>query len=515
MIIGDGIVLGAGGATASIFVTGLSETDTVTARKDGKTVIGKWVSNPNPAYAVPDGYTQLDYIESTGTQSVNTGVTPTQEITFDVSFSISSYPNTYHTVIGSRETYNTKALYIGFTSDHEYAARSNGHYDPIATRAWSSLGVKYDVELNYSNNNLYVNGAVVQSTTSAAFSNPYPIYLFALNEKGTVSEKAAMKLYSCKIFNGSSLIRDFFPVSRNSDGIIGLYDLVEGKFYTNAGTGTFTAGSEIPQTIDGFLIDKIKDYGTWTVTATDGTNTQTLNVFVDAANTFFVNINYIYRYDDMVLWLDGTDFLDHSKNGLKMNRETYPSLSATDFDKPETNCYLFDNNSASTALYTLSNPVVNMDGFSFSWWMKVSSKPSYSCCWYMSKDASVSESYAIGCNTTIGTTGKYGVCARTSSGANSDVTSTYVTPTNTTLHCVLTYDESALKLYVNGQLVWSASKSLGFSSVSVGRINIGHNMWNTSTERFMGYMTDIRLYNAVLASDEILEMFETGTEIHF
>ena len=33
---------GAGGATASIFITGLSESDTVSAVKDGKTVKGKW-----------------------------------------------------------------------------------------------------------------------------------------------------------------------------------------------------------------------------------------------------------------------------------------------------------------------------------------------------------------------------------------------------------------------------------------------------------------------------------------
>ena len=33
---------GTGGASASIFVKGLSESDTVTATKDGKTVRGKW-----------------------------------------------------------------------------------------------------------------------------------------------------------------------------------------------------------------------------------------------------------------------------------------------------------------------------------------------------------------------------------------------------------------------------------------------------------------------------------------
>ena len=45
MIIGDGIVLGAGGEHASIFITGLSKTDTVTATNGIKTIIGKWKGN--------------------------------------------------------------------------------------------------------------------------------------------------------------------------------------------------------------------------------------------------------------------------------------------------------------------------------------------------------------------------------------------------------------------------------------------------------------------------------------
>ena len=55
-------------------MTGLSETDTVTARKDAKTIIGKWSQKPNIGYVVPDGYTQLEYIESTGTQYIDTGL---------------------------------------------------------------------------------------------------------------------------------------------------------------------------------------------------------------------------------------------------------------------------------------------------------------------------------------------------------------------------------------------------------------------------------------------------------
>jgi len=73
--------VGTGGASASIFVTGLSEADTVTATKDGKTVKGKWVQKPNPAYiGLPSGYTQLEYIESNGDQYTNSNLTPSDDM---------------------------------------------------------------------------------------------------------------------------------------------------------------------------------------------------------------------------------------------------------------------------------------------------------------------------------------------------------------------------------------------------------------------------------------------------
>lgn len=57
--------------------------------------------------------------------------------------------------------------------------------------------------------------------------------------------------YSFKIWNGDTLLRDFIPCVRTSDGAIGMYDTVNGVFYTNAGTGTFTAGSFITNDTSG------------------------------------------------------------------------------------------------------------------------------------------------------------------------------------------------------------------------------------------------------------------------
>ena len=67
--------------------------------------------------------------------------------------------------------------------------------------------------------------------------------LFCIGSQ-TSSYGCYVKLYRCKAISYSgSLVRDFIPVRRNVDSAIGLYDLVENKFYGNNGSGSFIGHS--------------------------------------------------------------------------------------------------------------------------------------------------------------------------------------------------------------------------------------------------------------------------------
>lgn len=48
-----------------------------------------------------------------------------------------------------------------------------------------------------------------------------------------------MKLYYCKIYISWTLTREYYPCYRKSDWVIGLYDVINNVFYTNAWTWTF------------------------------------------------------------------------------------------------------------------------------------------------------------------------------------------------------------------------------------------------------------------------------------
>lgn len=74
---------------------------------------------------------------------------------------------------------------------------------------------------------------------SSKFTCSYPLVLFSRASEGKPGNNAKMTLHNCKIHSGDVLIRDFIPAERDSDGEVGLYDMVNKKFYTNAGTGIF------------------------------------------------------------------------------------------------------------------------------------------------------------------------------------------------------------------------------------------------------------------------------------
>lgn len=53
------------------------------------------------------------------------------------------------------------------------------------------------------------------------------------------------KVFNCRIYDSNgAMIRNFIPAKRKSDNVIGMYDTVNRQFYTNSGSGSFTAGPE-------------------------------------------------------------------------------------------------------------------------------------------------------------------------------------------------------------------------------------------------------------------------------
>jgi hypothetical protein len=98
----------------------------------------------------------------------------------------------------------------------------------------AQANVKYNfaITLNSGSQILTVNDNVVATTTTTETLSPYPIYLFAKNNGDTTFINASnARCYSLRISNGGVVVRDYRPCYRVSDGVNGLYEIVNGIFY--------------------------------------------------------------------------------------------------------------------------------------------------------------------------------------------------------------------------------------------------------------------------------------------
>ena len=104
---------------------------------------------------------------------------------------------------------------------------------------------RHTVTLDAVANAILVDGKKVKQTTPAVTSFTTSIYLFARHSPaGTAENFAVGRLFRCTISKGGDQVLDLQPVKRKSDGCVGLWNRVSGKFYKPEG-GELTAGPEI------------------------------------------------------------------------------------------------------------------------------------------------------------------------------------------------------------------------------------------------------------------------------
>ena len=193
---------------------------------------------------LPEEYQEVEYIESTGTQYIDTRIKPSANIEIKTLVKFNNL-TAYGFIIGSRYT-NTKKS-IGLLNTNT----SDTGYDLIEQYR-NILKVdtlnKYDIDLKVKDYKVsyIVNNKIYQNNVQNTFDgNDLNLYIFDMNNNNSnTSYKSRINLYSLKIWNNDILVRDYVPCYRISDNEIGLYDLVNSVFYTNQGTGIFLKGND-------------------------------------------------------------------------------------------------------------------------------------------------------------------------------------------------------------------------------------------------------------------------------
>ena len=224
---------------------------------------------------LPDNVEQLEYIESTGTQYIDTGVFPSNNLKINIKACYTNSNSSY--MLGSDNAYNAG---INIRLDSKYIGIFGGSI--MNTGVVSQVNVPVTITLQ--NNKIYVDGQQKGSGSPQDVSkySKSSIYVFCTHRGGEAKYNASMRLYELQMYDGDTLIRDFIPILDEND-VAYLYDKVEKKFYYNSGTGTFNYKKKASQNMQLTKVNYI-----------ESTGTQYIDTGVLPSNNLKINIKACY-----------------------------------------------------------------------------------------------------------------------------------------------------------------------------------------------------------------------------
>ena len=172
---------------------------------------------------------ELQYIESTGTQYIDTGYMfkSKPKVTGDIMIMISNDRD-----IMGNSTSKAGCFIIDFASNNLYYRYSSTSYKKIDTGIQKSNWYNFEFS-----DKVIVDGVEKVSVNSYDFSNNDQSFLIG---KGRTYGYARFK--EIKMYDGDELVRDLVPYYKKDVGEVGMLDKVHNVFYENQGTGEFLWG---------------------------------------------------------------------------------------------------------------------------------------------------------------------------------------------------------------------------------------------------------------------------------
>ena len=197
--------------------------------------------------ALPNTYYKLDYIQSSGTQYINTNVNLTSSINLKIEFAFTDTSGN-QAILGA--TRDNKQSWVGHNGTNFVVRWGEGttYYPKPVDTNWHTFEAK-DGILYFDDVEIGVYGSAFSGT---------PLHLFRQDyTSSSIYYYAKAKVRTFEIEN----TRNYLPAMRKSDSVVGLYDDVNGTFYTNAGSGTFTYGGIVYE-----ISADVNPYGSGTIT---------------------------------------------------------------------------------------------------------------------------------------------------------------------------------------------------------------------------------------------------------
>lgn len=234
------------GVTADAWVN-TSSAQVINGQKDFNVIPRVRVTHET--HNLPDTYQEVEYIESSGTQYIDSNYIPNAntKIIFD---SIMGVNGVSDSVRQGRKGDNQRLSIAIVSNKLEFAI---GGYQSVNLNV---AGQRHLFELDVPSRQGKLDDIVYATFSSTAWTSEQTLYFFGRHMDSGVDGLGNTRNYNIKIYEQDQLIREYIPCYRLADDVIGMYDIVNNVFYTNAGTETFAKGSDIaPVTYESLLTD--------------------------------------------------------------------------------------------------------------------------------------------------------------------------------------------------------------------------------------------------------------------
>lgn len=169
---------------------------------------------------LPAGYTKAAYIESDGTQYIDTGVPVTGDVEIDIAFSFNEVPSGWLGVVGGGDGNANNAFALLANTDH-YSFQHNATYNDVSFVWEQNKQYHFDLIHGY-----FIDNAIVPFVQFSAQNQT--IWIFKIP---WAASAVKAKCYKCDIRSGNTLLRHFVPATRDSDGTAGMYDMATSTFF--------------------------------------------------------------------------------------------------------------------------------------------------------------------------------------------------------------------------------------------------------------------------------------------
>ena len=192
------------------------------------------IDNATENTLLPDGYTPLEYIESTGTQYIDTGITGGAGLSIDL---VAQGTGDKGIIVSFDQDWS--GAYVG---DNGSNFRANAVFTEASSLQKTNITTYWETYDSKLKQTTTING--ITKTVYTYARTPQKINIFRGTNWSTLDSFWVGKVYSFSIFRNGNLILNLVPV-KNSSGVVGMYDTVNNQFLAKQGDGAFVAGPEV------------------------------------------------------------------------------------------------------------------------------------------------------------------------------------------------------------------------------------------------------------------------------